>query len=61
MIAHINNVRQLQSSYSLNTKATLVVIQLKLTTSLQFLIMVKLWLIITVYILHTYAHIKSKL
>jgi hypothetical protein len=61
MIVCINVVCQLQISCSFNAKVTLIVTQLKLTTLLQLVIMVKLRLTITIYILRTYAHIESKL
>jgi hypothetical protein len=60
VIVHINTIHQLQSSCSFNTKATPIATQLKLTIPLQLVIMVKLWLLITVYTLHTYAYIKCK-
>jgi hypothetical protein len=61
MIVRINAAGQLQSSCSFNTKATPIATQLRLTNSLQLVIMVKLWLIIIMYTLHAYAHVESKL
>jgi hypothetical protein len=61
MIVRINDLHQLQSSCSLSAKVTPIATQLRLTTSMQLVIMVKLWLTITIYTLRTYGHIESKL
>jgi len=49
MIVRNNTVHQLQNSCPLNAKATPLATQLKLTTLIQLVIMVKLWLTIIVY------------